>query len=419
MPSLPGIVAPVVHSSMRVLVLTYALPPMHVQMTPVLLKPLAALTRLGIAADVVTVRDFPPILPRGHDLLAYADGIFENKIFVDDARKEKSWTLRSGELFKLPDLMAAYSRRTLAALLDLDLNRYDAILTWSPFHSINQVMLELKKERPRVKWIAQFSDPWARNPLERHWTTNLWNNHFERRTIPSANAIIHSSHYSMKLMASGLDRAEQRKFRVIGHCYDRSLYGDRRARAPASLLIRHVGTLFGRRTPEPLFRALVSLLARRPELAKGLELELVGPIERRMLASDAAKRLPKGLVRHVPSVGYVKSLKYMAEADLLVLIEADVKSNLFLPSKLADYVGSDTPILGLVPPGASKDFVESLKCWHADPGDVEKISQSLELALDHIKMTPNAPWCDDEFSRSLSGEAVAREYRSVIERVIA
>jgi glycosyltransferase involved in cell wall biosynthesis len=403
---------------MRILVLTYAFPPMQVQMTPVSLKPLAALAKLGIVADVIADRNFPSIFPRSGDLVAYANDIFHKKIFVDGARKHQSWILRWGEVLSLPDLMAARSRQVLTTLLDQDLSCYAAILTWSPFHSINQVMLELKKERPNVKWIAQFSDPWADNPLERHRITNLWNSHFERRMITYADAIVHSSRYSMEMMARGLDSSNQRKFSVIGHCYDRSLYGARPARPSGRLLVRHVGTLFGRRTPEPLFRAVEKLLARRPELTRRLVIELIGPTEAGMLASGVAKRLPNGLVRNIPNVGYMKSLRYMAEADLLVVIEADVKSNLFLPSKLADYVGSGTPILGLVPPGASRDVVESLGCWHARPGDVDGISHALEQALDHIQMNPDAPWCDEHFKRSLSGEAIALEYKTVIDRIV-
>jgi hypothetical protein len=61
--------------------------------------------------------------------------------------------------------------------------------------------------------------------------------------------------------------------------------------------------------------------------------------------------------------------------------------------------------------------IESLRCWHARPGDIEGISQALEQALDHIQTTPDAPWCDEDFQNSLSGEAVALEYKAVIERV--
>ena len=404
---------------MRILVLTYAFPPMHVQMTSASLKPIAGLAKIGAFADVLTVKNFPRVLPRNSDLCAYAESIFDRKIYADGARKYFSPTLKLGGILRLPDLMASFGREMLGTLLDLDLRQYAAVLTWSPFHSINHVMMQLKVHRPEVKWIAQFSDPWANNPLEETWRTNRWSAYFEPRMIEAADAIVHSSAYSMELMARNASEVCRRKFTVIGHCYDPALYGEAPVRNPDKIVVRHIGTLFGRRTPEPFFRSVALLLKRRPELATKLSIELVGAIGAGMLASEAARQLPKGLIRSIPKVGYVELLGYMRSADLLVLIEADVKHNLFLPSKLADYIGSGTPILGLVPPGGSMDVLNAMRCWNAKPGDVEGISHALEQALDHVQNTPEARWCDDKFQRSLSPEAVAMEYRAVIERVVA
>ncbi|HVI81074.1 MAG TPA: hypothetical protein VM715_23565, partial [Candidatus Acidoferrum sp.] len=231
---------------MRILVLTYAYPPMHVQMTSASLKPIAGLAKIGAFADVLTVKNFPRVLPRNSDLCAYAESIFDEKIYMDDARKYSSPTLRLGQVLRVPDLMASFSRAMLTTLLDLDLSQYAAILTWSPFHSINNVMMELKVHRPSVKWIAQFSDPWANNPLERIWRTNLWNTYFERRMTAAADAIVHSSSYSMQLMARNASEAHPRKFTVIGHCYDPALYGEAPVRDPEKIVIRHIGTLFGK-----------------------------------------------------------------------------------------------------------------------------------------------------------------------------
>lgn len=403
---------------MRILALAYAFPPMHVQMTPVSLKPLAALAKLGIVADVVTIQNYSPILPRSEDLVEYASSIFDKVFVADTAIKCRSASLTLGEFFNLPDIMSVHNRQVLTTLLDMDLSRYAAIVTWSPFHSINHVMLELKKLRPEVKWIAQFSDPWAGNPLEQHRITNVWNSHFEGRMVASADAIVHSSRYSMEMMASRRISTDPSKFSVIGHCYDASLYGKRSPRTSEKILVRYVGTLFGHRTPDPLFRAISNLLKKRPEYATSFVVEFVGPVERGMLTSDAATLLPAGLIRHVPTVGYVESLSYMAGADLLVLIEADVKLNLFLPSKVADYIGSGIPILGLVPPGASRDVMEALGGWRADPGNIEGISQAFENALDHIRTTPDSQWCDENFRISLSGKEIALKYRSLIERVV-
>lgn len=404
---------------MRILVLTHAFPPVHVQTTPVLLKPMAVLTKIGVSADVMTVSEFPRGLKRDPELCAYADSIFDRKMYVADARKGLIAVPSVTGTLRLPDLMAGYGRAMLAALLELDLSRYAAIMTWSPFHSINHVMLQLKARRPEVKWIAQFSDPWANNPLERRWHTKLWNWYFEARMIAAADAIVHSSLHSMNLMARRASDADRSKFVTVGHCYDSALYGDRPAERSDRIVIRHIGTLFGNRTPESFFLAIASMLERRPDLADRLSVELIGRVEPGMLVSEAAKALPANLVQVVREVGYLDSLGLMKSADLLVLIEANVRHNLFVPSKLFDYAGSGTPMLGLVPSGAVRDVLSSLGGWQASPEDVEGVSRALEQAIDHVQKTSDVPWCDEEFRRSLSAEAVALKYKAVIEQVVA
>ena len=48
---------------------------------------------------------------------------------------------------------------------------------------------------------------------------------------------------------------------------------------------------------------------------------------------------------------YSRSLKEMADANVLVVIDADFEVSPFLPSKIFDYLLFDRPILGLTPPG--------------------------------------------------------------------
>ena len=125
--------------------------------------------------------------------------------------------------------------------------------------------------------------------------------------------------------------------------------------------------LFERRTPEPLFQALNKLLERRPDLRDGLHVELVGHVERNMIDTQSAQSLPPGMITIIPPVSFMESLEKMYDADILVLIEASVTKNLFVPSKLSDYMGARTPIVGMVSPGASEDIINSLGGWYANP----------------------------------------------------
>lgn len=60
-----------------------------------------------------------------------------------------------------------------------------------------------------------------------------------------------------------------------------------------------------------------------------------------------------GQFTYISRVDYINSLEYMSSADILLLIDTTFKEshkNLFLPSKLIDYIGMGKPIIGMGDP---------------------------------------------------------------------
>ena len=178
--------------------------------------------------------------------------------------------------------------------------------------------------------------------------------------------------------------------------------------------MRYVGVLYGRRSPETLFHALASLFRRRPDLGDKVMVEFVGLTPPEMLQTPAALTLPEGTISTVGSVSFVESLALMYGADILLLIEANISKNLFLPSKLSDYMGARTPMVGLVPPGASEDAFRELDCWYARPNDIDRISCAIEGAVDHVQNRKDARWCNDDYRETFSGTQVASRFSNII-----
>lgn len=173
--------------------------------------------------------------------------------------------------------------------------------------------------------------------------------------------------------------------------------------------------LFGRRTPEPLFQALNKLLERRPDLRDVLHIDLVGRVESNMLDTLSARSLPPGMLTHIPPVSYMESLENMYDADILILIEADVEKNLFVPSKLSDYIGARTPIVGIIPCGVSEDVIKNLGGWSANPGDIEGIATAVQNAVDYVTGGTEESWGNKEYRRNFSGQRVADCFVKIIE----
>ncbi|MGH8548052.1 MAG: hypothetical protein ACRERU_05530 [Methylococcales bacterium] len=315
--------------------------------------------------------------------------------------------------------MYALQKAAFDTLMSMNLDQYDAIITWSPFHSINPVMVKLKKHRPGVRWLAQFSDPWAGNPLEWSRLTKVWNWWHQPSTVRTADFIVHSSNHSRDLMMDGYSAAFMNKTEVIPHPFDEDLFPKRPKARNVRITLRYVGVLFGRRSPEPLFEALNELLKQKSDLMRKIVVELVGSLPSEMLCTSAARSLPAGLIKHISSVSYLESLEKMYDADILLLIEADTKRNLFVPSKLSDYMGARTPIIGIAPPGGSDDVLRDLKCWYARPKDIQGISRALGAAIEYVANGSKDPWCDENYRRGFNNDVVAECFIDIINRIKA
>lgn len=419
----------------KILLFSYAFPPLQLPMSPAVFKPMAAVARLGYQVDVLCADSFSPYIPLDNSLLPYVEKTFPQVLRLKPPngligklhclRKPSDTTNLAGALKNLvpnpmyvlqhfiPDLMAVLHRSAYEYLMNIDLSCYDAVVTWSPFHSVNPVMVQVKKHK-KVNWIAQFSDPWSGNPLEGNIFRKLWHQRNEADMVKSADFIIHSSRYSMDLMLRRYQKDINIKAAVLPHAFDKELYPIRSKANNAQVIMRYVGVLFGRRSPEPLFRALNMLFKRRRDLKFALKVELVGAVPVEMLNTSAALSLPKGTVTNIPNVTYIESLELMYDADILLLIDADINQNLFLPSKLADYIGADTPIVGLVPSGASEDAIKELGGWYARPSDTNNISNVIERAVDYVMTRPQLSWCNSAYRETISGKEVGSRLINII-----
>lgn len=388
---------------------------MQVQMTPAVFKPMAAVARAGFDVHVVTASGFCKELPEDRSLLVQA-----NRLFPAITRLNpkpgflRSLQLHSKVLSRVPDLMTVLQRSAFEHLMDRDLSVYDSVITWSPFHSINAVMVKLKKHRKNVRWVAQFSDPWNGNPLEVSALTKMWNARHEPQAVAAADHVVHSSPYSLDLMLQERDPQLRGKTSVLPHVYSTELYPERPRATNDRITMRYLGVLYGRRSPEPVFVAMNALFARRPELRGTVVIELIGSVPPAMLQTAAAQSLPPGTVRVLPQVDYVTSLELMYDADILLLIEADIRRNLFLASKLSDYIGAGVPIVGLVPPGASEEALRGLGARYARPSDPAGVAQCIEDTVDLVRNGRPGEWCKPGFSKTFDASVVAQQFARLL-----
>lgn len=304
-------------------------------------------------------------------------------------------------LSKCPDLYAGWSNAAYAKIVKKfpDI-RFDAIITFSFPLSLNLLGGRLK-EYYKCSWIAHQSDPWADNPFMHYGpVTRVINQRLESSAFQAANRIIYTNQEAQKFFQKKYPEHSQ-KISYVDHSFDEDLFPQNLESHASKKIIRYIGNFYGCRTARPLLNAIEQLSEKAKQ---ALKFEIVGgSLKTKMLLKKA--ELPDDLISVKGRVNYHESLVLMKESDALLVIDAPVaQDNIFFPSKLADYIGSQKPIIGISSPGPTSRILQELgyPCFLHDQIDgladvFEKIAEGNanfsappKGVLDHYKMEFNA-----------------------------
>lgn len=361
-------------------------------------------------------------------LVADAEDFLEKCIRVPFVQPR--WKARAGGIAhrlnlpvwdKTPDQYRSWKPPVLRAVAELMREtqyRPDILVTFGAPMSDHLIGLELKK-RYGWPWIAHFSDPWADNPFNNYDSlARALNTSLERKVMKNADRIIFTSQETLELVLAKYTEDFKAKARVLQHAFDPELYNARPESTNSRLTIRHLGDLYGRRTPAPLFNALKQILASEPAALAGVSFELIGLTYDMSLKKLGLETLPAGLVEVKASVPYRESLALMASADGLLVIDAPAEKSVFLPSKLIDYIGAGRPILGLTPPGTAATLINQLGGWVARPEDVDSMAavKSFLSFLRHNR-SQNIQWGNPGIRSQYEAHHVAQTCETILQEL--
>jgi glycosyltransferase involved in cell wall biosynthesis len=284
---------------------------------------------------------------------------------------------------RLPDEKWVWIRTaTRAAMRLAETQSFDAVVSFAQPWSDHLVGLRVQRAL-RLPWVAHFSDPWVDSPYlrGRPWQQRIWRR-MEASVVEGADALVFVNRQTADRTMAKYPAGWRAKAHVVPHGFEPRDVETHAPRADTRLHVVYTGRFYnGLRTPAPLLRALASLAARRP-LADALALTLVGPIvpAHRRLAS---KLRLDGVVEFVGRQSAADAARRAADADVLLLVDAPADENLFLPSKLVDYLPLDKPILALTSAcGATADVVRAAGYPVVPPDDEAAIAAAIEGLLD-------------------------------------
>jgi glycosyltransferase involved in cell wall biosynthesis len=235
-----------------------------------------------------------------------------------------------------------------------------------------------------MPWVAHFSDPWVVSPYlrGRTWQRRIWER-MEAAVVQNANALVFVNAQTAARTMERYPDSLRDKVHVVPHGYDASEPAGPTASAEgARLTIVYTGRFYeGIRTPEPLLRALARLAENRP-IARELRVAFVGTVvpAHRQLAHVLGL---DDLVEFSGRLSFADSASRAAAADVLLVIDAPEGENLFLSSKLIEYLPAGKPILALTPLlGATADLIRSLGYPVIPPDDEAGIALAIDALLD-------------------------------------
>ena len=207
---------------------------------------------------------------------------------------------------------------------------------------------------------------------------------FERQVLMSADHVITGarSHTANMRALVPLDRRDGR-FTTITFAYENEprLQGDISSVGELFSIV-YSGTLYD---GSGFLRALRQLREERPAFVERIRVRLVGKLVPVSMAQCDLASEVTSLNQVIEQVGWVshgKSLEYVANGDLLLLISDTHRGPACVPGKVFEYMATGKPILALVPPGgeAARLVRETRTGWVIDPDDVQAIKGFLPNA---------------------------------------
>ncbi len=297
-------------------------------------------------------------------------------------------------------------RRTLAAR-DF---KPDVVVTFGHPWIDHEIGVTLKREF-EIPLITHFSDPWVDNPLvgPQSNAARAGLRKRESAVLQAADSIIFTSQETIDLVMPNYPAHLYERAVVLPHAFDPSLFvSDAEAERKA---IRCLGSFYGERQPNALFRALTTLRRERPEVLGDYRFELIGNFHRTDFDAEAESY---GVVSR-PPVPYLESLRLMSSAAGLFLVDAPYEKSVFLPSKLIEYIGAGRPVFGITPSGTADRLIRRYGGLTANPADPDAVASML---ADFLTTLPNRR-IDESVRSEFEIRNVGQQFDRIIESCVS
>ena len=275
-----------------------------------------------------------------------------------DVGQNQSWKSKlsiwvRGNFF-IPDARVFWVKPSVEYLKKyLSENQFDAFVTTGPPHSMHLIGLELKKEFPDLKWIADFRDPWTEISYYKHLklTKSADQKHrkleqkvFETADITLATSFSDAENFRKKganafCITNGFDEDLNLKIRK----FDNLKIED------SKFTLSYIGVLEQLRNPEVLWKVLNELTSENLDFKNDFQLKFVGRIDDKILNEIERSEL-KTSVNNLGYLSHSEANIEMANSDLLLITNFPNESSKgIIPGKIFEYLATGKQIISFGP----------------------------------------------------------------------
>ena len=414
-------------ANLRILIITYAFPPLNVIASHRPYSWARTWRDLGHDIEVLTLAKHP--FDGAMDLERDLSGIGVHEVPYLPLARRGSVTARGAAGWERLKTFTRRARFSMGIFADPRLLAYapmvrrgielaserhvDVIVATSPPEIAFMVARTLAR-RTGAPWIADFRDLWFRDMLLYRSRIAAWlSGCLNRRLVNSAALLVTVSRGLQKRLARYMGREVVVSYNGF---FADELGSQVSTPRDGKLHIVYTGRLYpGKRDPEPLFRALVALRATNADLPRRLSVDFYG-FEDPWLQSLVERHGVQDCVAMRGFVPYRQSVGIQRGADALLFLDwADARAEGVLTGKLFEYLGSGRPILAI---GPTKDS-EAARII-ADTGcgvTLTKVDEIVTYLRDLLSSPP--PKIPDGAAQQYSRERQAEQLLATIRQQLA
>ena len=221
----------------------------------------------------------------------------------------------------------------------------DLIFSSSPPHSLQKGAMKLAK-KTKLKWIADFRDPWGnafwQKDIKRNFLSRWLEKRNESNVLKSADAVTTVS----QSLVNDFMEIESNSYYTLTNGYDDADFQNIEKNVGNKFRINYTGTL----SKDQKIRNLLIAIKSMPDNLKDLvELNFYGSVHH-----DIAKEIEqinlKETINLRAGVSHKDVIQIMKNSEILLLVIPDTKNNLgIVTGKIFEYIATRNFILGIGP----------------------------------------------------------------------